>query len=86
MIEGKNAIAHEKLISLASTDYTDEGGFYFHTVDGGVIKYCAIEDADANYVSKTFNASDVYNNPVIARKIFKVGTTATNIYAGVGIK
>lgn len=85
MITGKTTIVHEKLISLASTDYTNEDGFFFHTVDGGIIKYCAKNDVDANYVTKTFNASDVFNNPVMARKIFKTGTSATNIYIGTAI-
>ena len=86
MQEGKTTIVHEALISLASIDYTDETGFFFHTVDGGVIKYCPLNCANANYVTKTFAASETFNNPVLARKIFKTGTNATNIYIGKGTK
>lgn len=86
MLEGKSTIVHEELISLASTDFVDELGFFFHSTAGGDIKYCAFNDkADGAAVTKTFTASDTYNSPVLARKIFKTGTNATGIYAGKGI-
>ena len=88
MIEGKTTIVHEQLISLASVDFafTNGEGFFFHSTDGGAIKYTPFNDINANAVTKTFNASDVYNNPVLAKKIFKTGTTATVIYVGTAIK
>lgn len=86
MKEAKLAIVHEEAVSLASTDFTDEEGFYFHTTAGGAIKYCALNDADGAAVTKTFDASDTYNIPIIARKIFKTGTDATGIYAGKGVR
>ena len=88
MTEGKTTIVHEELISLASTDFTKNSGegFFFHTIDGGAIKYTPLNDSDANAVTKTFNASDVYNNAVMAKKIFRIGTTATNIYIGTAVR
>lgn len=85
MIEAKANILHEALIDVSSADYVNEEGFFFHTTVGGAIKYCAKNDADAAAVTKTFSASDVFNNPVVARKIFHTGTDATGIYIGTGI-
>jgi len=86
MLEAKQNIVHEEAVSLASADFIDEEGFFFHCTTGGDIKYCAFNDkADAAAVTKTFAASDSYSNPVRVRKIFKVGTTATGIYAGKAI-
>jgi hypothetical protein len=84
-MDSKANILSEKLISLASTDYTNEKGFFFHTTAGGAIKYCAKNDPDAGAVTKTFAASETFNNPILARKIFKTGTDATGIYVGFGI-
>ena len=85
MLEGKTTIIHEELIDLSSVDFTDEEGFFFHCTTGGAIKYCAFKDADADFVTKTFDASDSYIRPVFARKIFKTGTAASGIYAGKAI-
>jgi hypothetical protein len=85
-MDAKGNILHEELISLASTDYVDEEGFFFHATTGGPVKYCALSDkSDAAAVTKTFASPDIYNNPVLVRKIFKTGTSATGIYAGKGI-
>jgi hypothetical protein len=85
MLEAKQNIVHEEAVDLSSTDFVDEEGFFFHTTAGGNIKYCAKNDTDAAAVTKTFDATDSYTRPVMARKIFKTGTTATGIYAGKAI-
>ena len=94
MTEGGTTIIKEKLIDVSSLDYVNEEGFFFHTTAGGIIKYCAKNDpdgvspqaVDVNAMTKTFNASDVFNNPVMARKIFSATTTATGIYIGIAVK
>jgi len=78
-------IVNDKAISLASIDYTDESGFFFHCTGDGNIKYCAMDNTDAEAVTKAFTASETFNNPIFARKIFKIGTTATGIYVGKAI-
>jgi hypothetical protein len=83
MLEGKTTIVHQELISLASVDYVKEGGFFFRTKDGGTITYCLYEDKNDNQaIQDTFNASEKFDNPAFARKIFKSGTAATNIIIG----
>jgi hypothetical protein len=78
-------IVSEKSIDVSSNNYTDESGFFFHATGAGNIKYCALNDADANAVTKAFAASETFNNPIKARKIFASGTTATGLYVGKAI-
>jgi len=70
---------------LTSTDYEDKQGFFFHTTVGGAIKYLPKLNGDSETITKTFEASDIYNNCVEARKIFKTDTAATGIYVGKGV-
>lgn len=84
MKTGVLMITHVAAISLASTDYTNENGFYFFTTGGGDVKFCALNDADANAVTLTLSAQETFQIPILCRKIFKTGTTATGIYIGTG--
>ena len=73
-------IVSETLLDVSAADYEDGSGFFFHATGAGDIKYLALNDTEA--VTKTFEASALYNNPVLAKKIYSSGTTATGIYAG----
>lgn len=77
-------IIEEYLIDVSENDFSDSiRGFFFHTTVGGVIKYLPLGNkADANAITKTFEASESYNNTIIAKKIFSADTTATGIYIG----
>lgn len=80
-------ITTEHLISLASTDYSNEQGFFMRSKDGGTIRYIPFDNAagDADYVDFVADASEYFDDCRVARKILKAGTTATNIYVGQAI-
>jgi len=84
MIEGKLNIIGEKLISLTSTDYTNEAGFFFNAKTAGDVCYVPMGIADTGAITRTFDASNDYYI-VMCRKILKSGTTATTIYVGTGL-
>ena len=78
-------ITREVAVSVASVDFTDEGGFFIRS-GAGDIKYCPIGNkSDAEAITKTVDASALFIDPVICRKIFSSGTTATGIYIGYGV-
>jgi hypothetical protein len=78
-------ITRQKLIDLSSIDFEDKDGFFFRCQTAGNIKYCAWNDTDGLAVTDAFDASSKFDNPIICRKIFKTGTTATGIYVGYGV-
>lgn len=79
-------IISEKLIDVSSVDYESNEGFFFHTIDGGAIKYVPVGNIDSGtgIITKTFLPSDTFNIPIEVKKIYADGTTATNIYVGIG--
>jgi hypothetical protein len=77
-------ITREVAVSVASIDFTDENGFFIRS-GAGNIKYCPLGNSDAEAITKTVDGSVIFNDPVICRKIFKTGTTATGIYVGYGV-
>lgn len=79
-------IRHQSLIDLTTVDYVDEHGFFFRCQGAGNIKYCAVANKlDTEAVTDTFDASPKFDNVLLARKIFRTGTTATGIYVGKSI-
>lgn len=78
-------ITREVAVSVASFDFTDENGFFIRSGGGGDIKYCPIGNGDTETITKTVDASALFVDPVICRKIFKTGTNATSIYVGYGV-
>jgi hypothetical protein len=86
-MDSKGNIIWEKLIDtdLVSGNYSADGNdfFFFHTTAGGAISYQPIDNLDTDIaITKTFNASDVFNVNVATKRIFKIGTSATGIYIG----
>jgi hypothetical protein len=78
-------ITREVLIDVALIDFTDENGFFIRS-GAGNIKYCPIGNkSDAEAITKTVDASALFIDPVICRKVFRTGTTATGIYVGYGV-
>lgn len=79
-------ITREVAISVASADFTDEFGFFIRSGGGGDIKYCPLGNLlDSEAITKTVDASALFVDPVICRKIFHTGTSATSIYVGYGV-
>jgi hypothetical protein len=84
MIPQSNII-NEHAISLASTDYEDKQGFFFRAATGGTIKYDPVGNDDGDYIEFTADSSQYFNDCRVAKKIYRVGTTATGLYAGKGV-
>jgi hypothetical protein len=84
---GQNAkqnISKVELVDLSTTDFVPNGSFFIRSNVGGIIKYCPSNNDDAHAITKTIGASPYFIDPEYCRKIFKEGTTATEIYAGYG--
>ncbi len=79
----KSIVVMEKLIDLTSEDYEDKAGFFIRSADGGDIKYLPVLNDEP--ITKTIEGSAIFFDPVLVKKIFKDGTTATNIYVGYGV-
>jgi hypothetical protein len=78
-------IIEEHAIDVSEIDYIEANpqGCFFHATVGGDIKYLPLGNkSDDEAVTKTFEASESYNNTVIVKKIFSLGTTASGIYIG----
>lgn len=79
-------ITWEKAIDVSAVDYTDPDafpqGFYFRCGVAGNVKYVPLGNTDAQALTQAFDASTTYNNPILVKKIFAVGTTATDIVIG----
>ena len=80
----KQNIVKVEAVDLTTSDFEPGGGFFFRADTGGTIKYCPMNNTDAEAITKTIEASAVFNDPEYCRKIFKVGTTASGIYIGYG--
>jgi len=78
-------VAIDALLAVADFEPTPKSGFFIRSGAGGTIKYCPMNNTDAEAITKTLDASAIFNDPEYCRKIFKVGTTATEIYIGYGI-
>jgi hypothetical protein len=78
-------IIREVAVSVASVDFVDESGFFIRS-GAGDIKYCPFGvDADSGAITKTVEEQVYFVDPVVARKIFSSGTTATGIVVGYGV-
>jgi len=80
----KENIARVVAVDLTTSDFEPKGRFFIRSGGGGVIKYCPSNNTDAEAITKTVDASAIFNDPEYCRKIFKEGTTATLIFAGFG--
>ena len=79
----KSIVVRGKLVDLTSEDYEDKAGFFVRSQDGGDIKYLPVWNVEP--ITKTVEGSAIFRDPVLVKKIFKNGTTATNIYVGYGV-
>ena len=74
----------------SSGNFVDEGGFFIRAATAGTLKYCPLGNkSDAEAISKTFDASNIFVDPEVCRKIIHVPTTpateATDIFVGWGV-
>ncbi|MCJ7447896.1 MAG: hypothetical protein MUO72_09395 [Bacteroidales bacterium] len=73
-------------------DFTDENGFFIRAETKGYLRYCPKNNLDTEYIEKYFDASNIFVDPELCRKIF--GTVlggagqrdmASSIYIGYGV-
>lgn len=83
-VNSKENISRVVAVDLTTTDFEPGGGFFFRADTGGTIIYCPMNNTDADAITKTIEASAEFKDPEYCRKIFKIGTTASGIYAGYG--
>jgi hypothetical protein len=84
-INAKENITRVIAVDLSISDYEPGGGFFIRSGGGGDITYLPASNKDDEVIVKTIVASAIFNDPEYCRKIFKVGTTATEIYVGFGV-
>jgi hypothetical protein len=83
-------IIREKAVSVIADDFEDAQGFFIRATTGGVITYVPLNNQDDEPVTKTIEASVLFNDPVMVRKICKEVETspatsyASGIYVGYG--
>lgn len=76
-----------------SNDFVDENGFFIRAESAGYITYCPLNNkTDAEAITKYFDASNIFVDPEICRKIFAEVTEASpelspagGIYVGYGV-
>jgi hypothetical protein len=69
----------------ANGNYEDENGFFIRVGTAGNVKYCTKLNGDDTAETKNFDASTIFVDPEICRKIFASGTTASGIVVGFGV-
>jgi hypothetical protein len=75
-------IIREVAVSVASADFEDKQGFFIRATTGGVITYVPLNNQDNEPITKTIEASVIFNDPVMARKIIaEVETSPATSYA-----
>lgn len=84
-INSKENITRVFAVDLTTDDYEPGGGFFIRSGGGGQITYLPASNHDDEVIVKTLDASAVFNDPEYCRKIFKAGTSATDLYAGFGV-
>ena len=73
-------------IDLSAGDFTDENGFFIRAAQDGVIKYCPMNNLDSEAITKTLPASEKFDDPVLCKKVFAVGSPIpSDLYAGYGV-
>jgi hypothetical protein len=79
-------ITREVQLDLSGGDFEDGNGFFIRSGSGGIIKYLPVGNADNEPITKTVEASSIFVDPVICRKVFKLTTSPdTEIYIGYGV-
>lgn len=87
-------VQREIAVDVSAADYEDEGslGFFIRATTGGVITYVPLGNQDDEPITKTIEASVVFNDPVVVKKIVAEVTTspatsyASGIHVGYGIE
>ena len=75
----------------ADGNFVDENGFFIRAETAGLIRYCPIGNkTDGESITKQFDASYIFIDPEVCRKIITAPVTspvtaASTIYVGYGV-
>ena len=75
-------------VDLSDGDFTDETGFFIRIGTETELSFCPINNkTDAEAITKTWPASEKFDDPVLCRKIFATGELEepTDLYIGYGV-
>jgi len=73
-------------IDLSNGDFEDRNGFFIRSATDGVIKYCPMGNEDSEFIIKDIDASNLFVDPELVRKVFRLTTSPnTELYAGYGV-
>ena len=81
-------ILREVAVDVSSVDYESTEPFFIRSGAGDICYLPWLNDGDvspAESVTKTVEAQVYFIDPVLCKKIYKTGTSATGIYVGFGI-
>ena len=83
-------IVKELPVDISGEDFEDKRGFFVRVETSGYLTYCPVENADSEAITRYFDASYIFNDPVLCRKIFKQeavspDTNADDVYIGYGV-
>ena len=81
-------IISERAVDVSSADFEDKQGFFIRATTGGVITYVPWNNTDAETpITKTIEASVIFNDPVLVRKIIAevVTSPATSYASGIHV-
>lgn len=75
-------------IDLSKGDFEDPFGFFLRSEGGATVTYIPlnnVEGEDIN-ITKTMPASEKFDDPVVVKKVFAVGSPVPDdLYAGYGV-
>jgi len=74
-------VIRELAVDVSAVDFEDENGFFIRS-GAGNIKYLPFNNLEGEEVTKTVEEQVYFVDPVLCKKIYKTGTTATGIYIG----
>lgn len=85
----QNNIVRVVPVDLSEGDFEPGMPFFIRVETEGVLRYCPWGNEDSEYIEKTFEASNIFVDPEMCRKIFNLGTVspaqAADIYVGYGV-
>lgn len=77
-------------IDLSKGDYEREQGFFVRATNGATLTYIPLKNVDSETLTKTWDASVIFNDPELIRRVISVipdgeQELPTNIFAGFGL-
>jgi hypothetical protein len=78
-------IVREIAVDVSSENYTDENGFFVRCGGDGNLSYVPVGNEFDQVITKAVDASAIFNDPVMVKRIVAATTTATLVHVGYGV-